>query len=92
MGIDYGLRLMKSQKEAEERFAQWEPKDRADADRKWKEMQDTPDHLTLLQMYKREGIEPIKLAKYVSYMPLKSMLSWLQRTGHPATRRQKGPP
>jgi hypothetical protein len=28
-------------------------------------MQNTPDHLSLLHMYKRAGVEPIKVAKSV---------------------------
>ena len=30
-------------------------------------MQSKPDDLTLLRTYKRAGVEPIKLAKYVFY-------------------------
>jgi hypothetical protein len=58
--------LYKSQQEAEQRFKEWEPKTREEAQQKWKEMQDTPDHFTLLHMYKRAGVEPIKVAKSVS--------------------------
>lgn len=35
----------------------------------WKEAQSRPDDLTLLKMYKRGGVEPIKLAKYISSDP-----------------------
>ncbi|KAH7378500.1 hypothetical protein DE146DRAFT_759043 [Phaeosphaeria sp. MPI-PUGE-AT-0046c] len=55
--------LWKSQQAAEQRFAEWEPKTREEAQQKWKEMQNTPDHLALLHMYKRAGVEPIKIAK-----------------------------
>ncbi|KAF2819152.1 30S ribosomal protein-like protein S10 [Ophiobolus disseminans] len=55
--------LWKSERKAEERFAEWEPKTREEAQQKWKELQNTPDHMTLLHMYKRAGVEPIKLAK-----------------------------
>lgn len=59
-------RLWKSQQAAEQRFAEWEPKTREEAQQKWKELQNTPDHLGLLHMYKRAGVEPIKIAKSVS--------------------------
>lgn len=45
---------------------EWEPQTREEAQQKWKDLQDTPDSLTLLKMYKRAGVEPIKIAKYVS--------------------------
>jgi small subunit ribosomal protein S10 len=45
------------------RFKEWEPKTREEAQQRWKELQNTPDHLTLLHIYKRSGVEPIKLAK-----------------------------
>lgn len=56
-------RLWNSQQKAQERFEQWEPQTREEAQQRWKEMQNTPDHLTLLHTYKRAGVEPIKLAK-----------------------------
>lgn len=56
-------KLWHSQQRANERLAEWEPQTREEAQKKWKEMQDTPDHLTLLHMYKRAGVEPIKVAK-----------------------------
>ena len=50
---------------------EWEPHTREEAQQRWKDMQTTPDHLTLLHMYKRAGVEPIKVAKSVSlHMPL----------------------
>ncbi|KAF2750293.1 hypothetical protein M011DRAFT_456199 [Sporormia fimetaria CBS 119925] len=55
----------KAQKEAEER----EPKTAAEARKQWESFQATPDHTSLLEMYKRVGIEPIKLAKYASSPP-----------------------
>ncbi|KAH9873015.1 hypothetical protein J1614_005411 [Plenodomus biglobosus] len=54
--------LWHSQQRLNER-PEWEPQTREEAQQKWKEMQDTPDHLTLLHMYKRAGVEPIKVAK-----------------------------
>ncbi|KAF2128437.1 30S ribosomal protein-like protein S10 [Dothidotthia symphoricarpi CBS 119687] len=65
MGIDpkQYKALWNSQQKADERFAQWEPKTREEAQQRWKDLQKTPDHLTLLHMYKRAGVEPIKLAK-----------------------------
>ncbi|KAL5119129.1 mitochondrial 37S ribosomal protein rsm10 [Pleosporales sp. CAS-2024a] len=55
--------LLQSQQEAEKRFQEREPKTREEAQQMWKEMQNTPDHLTLLEVYKRAGVEPIKVAK-----------------------------
>jgi small subunit ribosomal protein S10 len=62
-------RLWESQQAAQKRFDEWEPKTREEAQQRWKEMQDTPDHLALLRVYKRAGVEPIKLAKFVSISP-----------------------
>lgn len=50
-------------------MAEWEPKTREEAQQRLKELQDTPDHFTLLHMYKRAGLEPIKAAKYVLCHP-----------------------
>jgi small subunit ribosomal protein S10 len=58
-------RLYNSSEIAEQRLAEWEPKTREEAQQKWKEMQDTPDHFTLLHTWKRAGVEPIKVAKSV---------------------------
>ncbi|KAL6704656.1 mitochondrial 37S ribosomal protein rsm10 [Coniothyrium glycines] len=55
--------LWKSEQAAKKRWEEWEPRTREDAERKWKELQNTPDHFSLLHMYKRAGVEPIKLAK-----------------------------
>jgi len=61
--------LYHSQRKAEARFEEWEPKTREEAQQRWKEMQNTPDHLTLLHMYKRAGVEPLKVAKSVFTRP-----------------------
>ncbi|OSS45369.1 hypothetical protein B5807_10369 [Epicoccum nigrum] len=55
--------LWNAQQKAEKRHKQWEPKTREEAQQKWKAMQNTPDDLTMLHMFKRDGLEPIKLAK-----------------------------
>ncbi|CAN9403216.1 unnamed protein product [Alternaria alternata] len=55
--------LYASQQKVNQDQEEWEPKTREDAQRRWKELQNTPDHLGLLKMYKRAGLEPIKLAK-----------------------------
>ncbi|KAF9695096.1 hypothetical protein EKO04_007099 [Ascochyta lentis] len=55
--------LWNSQKKADKRAAKWEPKTREEAQQKWQEAQSRPDDLTLLRIYKRAGVEPIKLAK-----------------------------
>ena len=62
--------LWRSQQAANARTEEWEPQTREEAQQRWKDMQNTPDHLTLLHMYKRAGVEPIKVAKSVSpHMP-----------------------
>ncbi|KAE8851044.1 hypothetical protein HRS9122_01331 [Pyrenophora teres f. teres] len=64
MGIDpveYKT-LYASQQKVNKRQQKFEPQTRKEAERRWKELQNTPDHLGLL-LYKRAGIEPIKLAK-----------------------------
>jgi small subunit ribosomal protein S10 len=63
--------LYASQQKVSQRQQEWEPKTREDAQRQWKELQNTPDHLGLLKVYKRAGVEPIKLAKSASLPPLK---------------------
>jgi small subunit ribosomal protein S10 len=57
--------LWNSQKKAQKATAKREPKTREEAQKLWKQMQSTPDDLTLLRMYKRGGVEPIQLAKCV---------------------------
>lgn len=63
---DDNCSLYASQQKVNKRQQQREPKTREEAQRQWKELQNTPDHLGLLKVYKRAGIEPIKLAKYVA--------------------------
>ncbi|EUC49100.1 hypothetical protein COCMIDRAFT_33571 [Bipolaris oryzae ATCC 44560] len=65
MGIDVKefKTLYASQQKVNKRQQQREPKTREEAQRQWKELQNTPDHLGLLKVYKRAGVEPIKLAK-----------------------------
>ncbi|EMD92585.1 hypothetical protein COCC4DRAFT_30794 [Bipolaris maydis ATCC 48331] len=65
MGIDVEefKTLYASQQKVNKRQQQREPKTREEAQRQWKELQNTPDHLGLLKVYKRAGVEPIKLAK-----------------------------
>ncbi|KAH7074398.1 hypothetical protein BKA63DRAFT_443366 [Paraphoma chrysanthemicola] len=65
MGLDPAeyKALWQSQQKAEQDFAEWEPKTREEAQQRWKELQNTPDHLSLLHIYKRAGVEPIKVAK-----------------------------
>jgi hypothetical protein len=57
-------------------------------------MQNTPDHLTLLHLYKRAGVEPIKLAKsvFVSVPPSSPrLLTTPQRTRHIPPNRHISP-
>ncbi|KAF2012667.1 ribosomal protein S10 [Aaosphaeria arxii CBS 175.79] len=65
MGInpDEYKMLWKSHQLAERRSKKREPKSKEESEKRWKELQDSPDHNTLLHAYKRAGIEPIKLAK-----------------------------
>lgn len=55
-------KLWKSQQDVQKKLDDWEPRTREEAQRKWKELQNTPDHFNLLQLYKSAGVEPIKLA------------------------------
>ncbi|KNG52568.1 30s ribosomal protein s10 protein [Stemphylium lycopersici] len=55
--------LYASQQKVNKRQQEREPKTREEAQRQWKELQNTPDHLGLLKVYKRAGVEPIKAAK-----------------------------
>ncbi|KAF1940912.1 hypothetical protein EJ02DRAFT_405503 [Clathrospora elynae] len=65
MGLDPAeyRRLNSSLQAANERMEEWEPKTREEAQERWKELQNSPDHLGLLRIYKRSGVEIIKLAK-----------------------------
>ncbi|KAF2107505.1 30S ribosomal protein S10, mitochondrial precursor [Lophiotrema nucula] len=65
LGIDAAeyKTLLGSQQKAEERAERQEPQTAKEARKQWQALQKTPDHNTLLQMYKRAGVEPIKLAK-----------------------------
>lgn len=58
--------LWNSQRKAQKAATRREPKTREEAQKLWKQMQSTPDDLTLLRMYKRGGVEPIQQAKCVS--------------------------
>jgi small subunit ribosomal protein S10 len=58
-----GNRLYNSKKEAEIKAKRMEPTTVEEAKRVFEEMKRTPDHHTMLHMYKRAGVEPIKLAK-----------------------------
>jgi hypothetical protein len=63
-------RLYKSQQKVQRQFQKWEPKTAEEAKKRWAEAKDTQDHKTLLQIYKRAGVEPIKLAKYICLIDL----------------------
>lgn len=68
-GADDTPSLRKSQDASEAEQEEWEPKTREEAQQLWKKMQSTPDHLGLLHIYKRAGVEPIKVAKSVLSLP-----------------------
>lgn len=63
LNVEEYKQLRNSERKAAKKFANWEPKTKEEAQRKWKKMQNTPDHLTLLELFKREGIEPLKVGK-----------------------------
>jgi hypothetical protein len=65
-GANHDSSLYKSQKKYEADAKKREPKTAEEAAKQWQEAQKTPDHNTLLHVYKRAGVEPIKLAKYVA--------------------------
>lgn len=65
MGIDpaeYKV-LKKSADAAEKRLNRWTPKTKEDALRKYKRMVDAPEDNTLLEMFKREGVDVFAEAK-----------------------------
>ena len=45
-------------------MAEWQPKTKEEARQLWEKLKEEPDHYTLLQMFKKRGLEPIKVAKY----------------------------
>ncbi|KAJ4353961.1 mitochondrial 37S ribosomal protein rsm10 [Didymosphaeria variabile] len=55
MGLDAAeyTALKTSSKRAQKKFDNWTPNDKAEAQRKWKKMANTPDDLTLLEMFKK---------------------------------------
>lgn len=55
--------MLNSEEKYIKQHEQWVPKTPEDWKKKWAELQDTPDHYSLLSMYKGQGVEPIKLAK-----------------------------
>ncbi|KAL5408248.1 hypothetical protein PMIN03_006615 [Paraphaeosphaeria minitans] len=59
MGIDPAeyKALKTSSKAAEEKLNRWTPKTKEDAQRKWKRMVNAPEDNTLLEMFKREGVD-----------------------------------
>jgi len=94
-GADVVYRLLESQQKALERSSKWEPKTREAAKVKWKKLQNSPDHLSLLEMYRKEGLEVLKLAKYVHSPQIISwgelLLTENQRTRHHPPHRQTPP-
>ncbi|KAF1829896.1 30S ribosomal protein-like protein S10 [Decorospora gaudefroyi] len=55
--------LYASQQKVNRRQQKWEPQTREEAAKRWRRLQKEPDHLSLLKVYKRAGLEPIKLAE-----------------------------
>lgn len=65
MGIDpveYKT-LKHSADKANKKFEKWIPKTREEAQRKYQQMVNTPDDLTLLDMFKKEGLDVLKEGK-----------------------------
>ncbi|ORY00311.1 hypothetical protein BCR34DRAFT_575924 [Clohesyomyces aquaticus] len=63
VSMDEYTQVWRSMQGLKERQDEWEPKTKAEAEKKWEEMRKTPDHHTMLHMYKHQGIEVYKLAK-----------------------------
>ncbi|KAF1971873.1 ribosomal protein S10 [Bimuria novae-zelandiae CBS 107.79] len=55
--------LKRSEIKAQEKFDKWIPKTKQDAQRKWQKMVNSPDDLTMLEMFKREGLDVLKEGK-----------------------------
>jgi hypothetical protein len=79
-GADQGYRLLKSQEAALKKANKWEPKTREEAKSKWKKLQNSPDHLSLLEMYRKEGLEVLKLAKYA--LPIPTTMAYRRCVNH----------
>ncbi|KAF2733519.1 hypothetical protein EJ04DRAFT_577587 [Polyplosphaeria fusca] len=56
-------KLLASYKQIERRQRAEEPQTAKETAKQWKEWQKTPEHNVMLHMYKRAGVEPIKVAK-----------------------------
>ena len=65
MGIDAGEynSAKKSARKTQERFDKWMPTEKEDAQKKWKKMASSPDDITLLEMFKKEGLDVLKEGK-----------------------------
>lgn len=65
MGLDaaHYKTLKNSEKKADKKFQNWMPKTKDEAQRKWAKMANTPDDLTLLEMFKKEGLDVLKEGK-----------------------------
>lgn len=55
--------LRQSSEKADAKFKKWMPKSKEEAQRKWKQMVDTPDNYNMLHMFKREGVDVLHEAK-----------------------------
>lgn len=65
MGIDAAeyKQLKVSAKAAQGRFDRWTPKTKAEAQKKWKQLADAPEDITLLEMFKKEGVDVLAEGK-----------------------------
>jgi small subunit ribosomal protein S10 len=55
--------LKNSERKADKKFQKWMPKTKEEAQRKWQQMANTPDNTTLLEMFKKEGLDVLKEGK-----------------------------
>ncbi|KAF2446282.1 hypothetical protein P171DRAFT_430468 [Karstenula rhodostoma CBS 690.94] len=65
MGIDSAeyKALKTSAKASQKKFEAWTPKSKAEAQKKWKRLADAPEDITLLEMFKREGVDVLQEGK-----------------------------
>jgi small subunit ribosomal protein S10 len=65
MGLDAAeyTALKTSAKRAQKKLEKWTPKDKPEAQRKWKQLANAPEDLTLLEMFKKEGVDVLKEGK-----------------------------
>ena len=65
MGIDPAeyKAAVKSDNKARAKMEDWVPKTKEEAQRKWRKLASAPDDTTLMDMFKREGVDILKEGK-----------------------------